>query len=77
MSKGVEFGHDRKHHLITGHWCISLTDTRQPNDDENGCQGTECNQRVQIKVLISNTRRIHYEGALIYSQYFDGDRTYQ
>ena len=28
------------HHLITGHWCIPLTDTRSPTDNENGNQGT-------------------------------------
>ena len=28
------------HRLITGHWCIPLTDTRSPIDNENGNQGT-------------------------------------
>ena len=28
------------HRLITGHWCIPLTDARSPTDNENGNQGT-------------------------------------
>ena len=28
------------HHLITGHWCIPLTDARSPTDNDNGNQGT-------------------------------------
>ena len=28
------------HRLITSHWCIPLTDTRSPIDNENGNQGT-------------------------------------
>ena len=28
------------HFLITGHWCIPLTDARSPTDNDNGNQGT-------------------------------------
>ena len=28
------------HRLITGHYCISLTDVRLPTDNDNGNQGT-------------------------------------
>ena len=28
------------HRLITGHWCILLTDARSPTNNENGNQGT-------------------------------------
>ena len=31
------------HRLITGHWCIPLTDTRYPTNNDHGNQGTECN----------------------------------
>ena len=31
------------HYMITGHWCILLTDVRSPTNNENGNQGTECN----------------------------------
>jgi hypothetical protein len=29
-----------RHHLITGHWCISLTNVRQPTNNGDGSQGT-------------------------------------
>jgi len=30
-----------RHHFITGHWCIPLTNARQPIDNESRYQGTE------------------------------------
>ena len=43
------------HRMITGHWCIPLTDARSPTDNENGNQGTRVQSHVRIDVLRLNT----------------------
>ena len=65
------------HRLIIGHWCIPLTDTRHPTNNENGCQGTECIQKVWIDVLRLNSwQNPSIRGHLCIPKYFDGERTY-
>ena len=57
------------HHLITGHWCIPLTDAISPTDNENGNQGTECNlTSVNRCVEVEHLEESIDQGRLMYSQ---------
>ena len=54
-----------RHHLITGHWGISLKNVRQPTNNESRYQGTECiptsvNKGVGVEHLRNTLIRRHW-----------------
>ena len=58
-----------KHCLITGHWCILLTNVRSPTDVENGNQDTDCNlTSVNRCVEVEHLEESINQGTLMYSQ---------
>ena len=57
------------HCLITGHWCIPLTDARSPIDNDNGNKGTECNiTSVNRCVEVEHLEESINHETLMYSQ---------
>ena len=57
------------HRLIIGHSCLPLTDVRYPTDNENGNQGTKCNQTsVNRCVEVEHLKESIDQGTFMCSQ---------